>query len=290
MSTSTHSSTSSTSTSTSTSITPTILTRTASRTALTHIIDNILKKPCIKEAFTQTTVENVTDFLRLDDQTIDALTYDEQDSNNVTITHQLRRGEIGMIKSYIHYVHYRNDIGNPIGNDWLLVTSDMLGAFRTDLTQIYKFNSVDSINNRPPPVVTPPTPVINIPPSVLTKSVVDLFKHGIKRDFASFPTLKDDKQNDQRHHTLASIACAQEISDVLNPNYKPATPTEIHCSTRNRNSCTLYLKQRSKQQKGNPFYVPTEHRMTPKTLMQTSRTITLYLVVLFLVRIKLWNI
>jgi hypothetical protein len=119
MFTSTSSSTSSMSTSPST--TPTILTRTAPKTALTHIVDNILKLSCIKEAFTKATIENITDFLRLDDQTIDALTYDKQDSNNVTITHQLHRGDIGMIKSLIHSVHYRNDIENPIGNDWLLV-------------------------------------------------------------------------------------------------------------------------------------------------------------------------
>jgi hypothetical protein len=41
-----------------------------------------------------------------------------------------------MIKSFINYVYYRNDIGNPIGNDWLLATSDMLDEFRTDLTQV----------------------------------------------------------------------------------------------------------------------------------------------------------
>jgi hypothetical protein len=87
-----------------------------------------------------------------------------------------------MLKSFIHYVYYRNDLGNPNGNDWFFVTSDMLDAFRTDLIQVYKFNSVDSIHNRPPPVVTPPTPVLNIPPPVPTQSVVDLFKRVHKAD------------------------------------------------------------------------------------------------------------
>jgi hypothetical protein len=39
--------------------------------------------------------------------------------------------------------------------------------------------------------------------------------------------LKDDKHNDQWHRKLASIARAQDMSDILNHNYKPATPTEI---------------------------------------------------------------
>jgi hypothetical protein len=57
------------------------------------------------------------------------------------------------------------------------------------------------------------------------QSVVDLFQRGIKRDFASFPTVKDDNHNDQWHRTLASIALAQDMSDVLNQNYRLATPT-----------------------------------------------------------------
>jgi hypothetical protein len=170
-----------------------------------------------------------------------------------------------MIKSFIHYVNYQNDIGNTIGHDWLSLTSDMMDEFRTDLTQVYKFKSEDSIHNRPPPAVTPPTPLINIPPSVPTQSVVDLFKHGIKRDIASFPTLKDDKHNDQWHCTHNNMARAQDLSDILNPNYKPATPTEIALfAQKNRNSCMLYLKQGSKRQMGNLYYVPTEHRMMPK--------------------------
>jgi hypothetical protein len=72
----------------------------------------------------------------------------------------------------------------------------MLNEFRTDLTQVHIFNSVDSIHNKLPPVILPP-PVPVTPTSLATQSTVDLFKRGIKRDFSSFPTLKDDKQNDQ---------------------------------------------------------------------------------------------
>jgi hypothetical protein len=72
----------------------------------------------------------------------------------------------------------------------------MLDEFRTDLTQVYKLNSVDSIHNKPTPVILP-APVPVTPTSLPSQSPVDLFKSGIKRDLVSFPTLKDDKQNDQ---------------------------------------------------------------------------------------------
>jgi hypothetical protein len=135
---------------------------------------------------------------------------------------KLLRLDVGLIKSFIHYVYHRDSIGNPIGYDWLSITDDMLNEFRTDLTQV---NKIDYIYNKPAPVVLP-TP-IQIPSTSLTsQSAVDLFKHGIKRDFASFPTLKDNKQNDQWHHTFSNLARAQDLSDVLDENYIPITTAD----------------------------------------------------------------
>jgi hypothetical protein len=59
-----------------------------------------------------------------------------------------------------------------------------------------------------------------------SQSPVDLFKRGIKRDFASFPTLKDDNQNDQWHCTFSKLAWAQDLSDVLDENYSPVTTAD----------------------------------------------------------------
>jgi hypothetical protein len=53
-----------------------------------------------------------------------------------------------------------------------------------------------------------------------------LFKRGTKRDYASFPTLKDDKQNDQWHRTFSNLARAQDLKDVLDENYSPITTTD----------------------------------------------------------------
>jgi hypothetical protein len=95
----------------------------------------------------------------------------------------------------------------------------MLAEFRTDLMQIYRFNSVDTIYAH---ISTTPSP-LSAGASLSSQSPVDLFKRGIKRDFNAFPTLKDEKNNDQRHHTLTNMAQAQDLSDVLNPKYVPLT-------------------------------------------------------------------
>jgi hypothetical protein len=91
--------------------------------------------------------------------------------------------------------------------------------------QVYKFNSIDSIHNKPAPVALP-TPVPITPTFLTSQSPVDLFKRGIKRDFTSFPTLKDNKQNDQWHRTFSNLARAQDLSDVLDENYSPVTTAD----------------------------------------------------------------
>jgi hypothetical protein len=79
----------------------------------------------------------------------------------------------------------------------------MLDEFRTDITQIYKFNSVDSIYTTPELATPSPRSVATTPSSLLSQSTVDLFKRGIKRDSAPFPTLKD---KNQWHHTVTTMA------------------------------------------------------------------------------------
>jgi hypothetical protein len=51
------------------------------------------------------------------------------------------------------------------------------------------------------------------------------YQRGIKRDFNVFPTLKDEKNNDQCHCMFTNMAQAQDLSDVLNPKYVPHTTT-----------------------------------------------------------------
>jgi hypothetical protein len=64
----------------------------------------------------------------------------------------------------IQYVHHRSSIYDPIGNDWLSVTDKMLDKFRIDLTQISKFNSVDSLRTMPTPVTPSPLSAVKIVP------------------------------------------------------------------------------------------------------------------------------
>jgi hypothetical protein len=210
----------------STTTAPIVFTRAASRIALTHILDNIIVRPNTNDAFTKAGIDDTVGLLTLDDKAINGLVYSHTDSTETISTQKLQRGDAGLLKSFMHYVYHHDSIGNPIGNDWLSVTEDMLNEFRTDLTQVYKFNSADSIHNMPPPVLLPPPVRVTLTP-LPSQSPVDLCKRGIKREFASFPTFKDDKQNDQWHRTFSNLAWAQDLSDLLDESYTPVDTADI---------------------------------------------------------------
>jgi hypothetical protein len=168
--------------------TTTVSTRTASKLALKHVLDNVIQRPHISNAFKKSGYVEITDLLQLDDTTINNLEYDTM-VNNTTTTHPLQKGDMGMIRSFIHYIHHHSSIYDPIGNDWLGITNDMLDELRTDLTQIYKFKSVDSIHTTPSSNTPSPLSAATISSSLSSQSLVDLFKCGIKRDLNAFPTL-----------------------------------------------------------------------------------------------------
>ena len=38
--------------------------------------------------------------------------------------YRLKMGEIGLIKCFIHYMYYLEELGNPIADDWTYITVD----------------------------------------------------------------------------------------------------------------------------------------------------------------------
>ncbi len=66
-----------------------------------------------------------------------------------------------------------------------------------------------------------PTPA-SAPPPPKQKDLLAEFKKGIKRDASLFVVLKDLKQWDSWHCSTVAQAQAQDVSDVLDPLFKPA--------------------------------------------------------------------
>jgi hypothetical protein len=97
-------------------------TRSNAKAAFIHITDVLLDKTNITKAFKEGGIEDIPSILKLTDATVDNLTFLDPDDPNSTMAYRLNKGEKGCIKSFIHFVHYHNEINNAIGNDWTNVT------------------------------------------------------------------------------------------------------------------------------------------------------------------------
>jgi hypothetical protein len=89
------------------------LTRAASKAAFTHTMDNVLQYPSVTNALSAIGIEDTFALFTLTDAIIDNLTYPDPDPN-VKTTHCLNKGEMGILKSFIHYIFYRDESENPI--------------------------------------------------------------------------------------------------------------------------------------------------------------------------------
>ncbi len=70
-----------------------------------------------------------------------------------------------------------------------------------------------SLNKKPPTYIPKDTPL-------------EIWQRGARRDADKFPILSDDRYNADWHRSFEIQATAQDLSNVLNPNYKPPSSEE----------------------------------------------------------------
>jgi Reverse transcriptase (RNA-dependent DNA polymerase) len=194
-----------------------VITRTEAKVAFDHVLDHVLDRygsKDLKEALLKEGFVDILQVLTIDDDDIESLEYPDPD--DATKSLPIRKGDIGMLKCFKAYVNYRNMSGNPIDDaDWLSLTQAEFDSFRIDPSNLLRVASV-----------TAPLASRNTNASA-RYSMVDIFRRGIKRDPSLFPTLKDEKYNDSWHRSFETQARAQDVYNVLNPNYKPMTQEEM---------------------------------------------------------------
>ena len=211
--------------------------------ALVHIVRNVLtgippptgQPNRIEDALTLAGIDTIHDFLTMDKAMIDGLTYQEQGQDV-----KLHLGRRKIIEVFFDYVRWRNSENNPIGDEWMNVTKDLFNTFRaspeymesraaTGLIGTTRGGTVpqasSSGNAAGTTGTTNPSPRSSYTPE-------ELFRRGIKRDPNLFPILKDERFNDNWHRTFKNQARAQDLMEVLDPNYKPQTQEEKDLFTR----------------------------------------------------------
>jgi hypothetical protein len=116
---------------------PTI-THAASKAAFVHVTDVILENSNITAAFKEGGIKDIPSILKLTNVTVKSLTFPDPNPN-INEMYCLKMGEIKLIKTFIHYVYYRQEINQPINNQWLSVTQEDFDQFRCNLDYTRRF-------------------------------------------------------------------------------------------------------------------------------------------------------
>jgi hypothetical protein len=130
---------------------------------------------------------------QLDHATIDDLQATRTTVEDVVTITQVNCGDKNLVKCFLDYVIHRNTSDHPIDDHWTDITQADFDAYRVSPTYMAAWL---------PPLIIPRTGVIGattstavpLSPSAPTRSQTraELFRRGIKKDPALFPTLKDE--------------------------------------------------------------------------------------------------
>jgi hypothetical protein len=114
--------------------------REASKASFTHIMDNVLQNPNVTSSLAAIGIEDTFGLFTLTDAIVDNLTYPAPDPN-VRASHCLKKGAIGLLKFFIHYIYYHDESENPIGDIWTAITMADFDQFISNLAYTFRFGS-----------------------------------------------------------------------------------------------------------------------------------------------------
>ena len=140
-----------------------------------------------------------------------------------TVRYELPRGSKRLIKVLKSFNRWMTDADKVIYYDWLNIIPTDFDNYRIAIydadtkVPIPSRFSTSSVNN-------------NTPSSVYTntnkQSWAEQFKKSITRDKSNFTVIKNKKQFKTWHANLLATTSAQNVEDVLDPNYSPSTVEE----------------------------------------------------------------
>ena len=163
-------------------------------------MDNVLQNPNITSALNEQGIDDIFGLMSLTDDIVDNLVYPDSDPQ-VQIKHCLKMGEIGLIKSFIHYMYYLEELGNTIGDYFTNFTMDNFDKFRANLAYTRRFGSVSTLFFK-----SPPSPSSSSSSQSPDQSLLSTNKYAIKCDQSVCPTMNDEKFDDQWHQYFSSQA------------------------------------------------------------------------------------
>jgi hypothetical protein len=180
-------------------------TRNQSRAAYDHILSNVLgqdQASPLGKAIMKQQINDMYVLMALDKDIIETLRYDDNEATSIPIPLYQK----SLVLAFLHFVLFKNNALEPIGNNWTHVTQEEFDEFR--IRPAYLSQRIGQSASAVQPASPSPIPRSSKP----GPSLAELFKKGIKRDQTLFPTLKDEKFNDSWHRSFEIQAHAQGIA------------------------------------------------------------------------------
>ncbi|EEC51029.1 predicted protein [Phaeodactylum tricornutum CCAP 1055/1] len=179
-----------------------------------HLLDNVLLLPqghpiCL--SFAQQGYESADDLLCIFENELETLEFiplapaDGPETTAPIIRHFLR-----------WQASLERQKGTPLKN------SELAALNNKDFV-LYRRSALGQVSSTVAPIVTNPNAAI---PTAKTRSAVEDFKRGIKRDKTHYPVLKDDRYWDNFYRSFVVTAVSHNVEKVLDPSYLPTDPLE----------------------------------------------------------------
>jgi hypothetical protein len=204
-----------------------VLRREQSKNAFEHVLTvvfGLTQADPLVQALAADEIEDMEDLFLLHPRQIEALSIVDATTGTATPIRKLRHN---LVHVFQHYVIHRQEIGDPIGENWTNITQDQFDTYR----RCPEFIASQKGTTITPSVTGTATQVMPPPqqPRPVNRDPVNDFKKGInsKRDVSTYPTLKDENQWDNWNRSLKSLAHAHDIYHVIDGNYTPTTAEEI---------------------------------------------------------------
>jgi len=176
---------------------------------LEHVVTVILKQAKdgpIAKALAAAALEEINNVLLLNQPSRESLTYQLADGTEKT----LPIGYRNLLRALKIYADYCQAEGDPV-DDWTSITKKDFDDFRCIQVCMAATERIDTLFS------------LAMTSAPKQKDLLAEFKKGIKRDASLFVVLKDPKQWDSWHWSTLAQAQAQDVSNVLNLMFWPAT-------------------------------------------------------------------
>lgn len=194
------------------------LTRAQRKDALQYIIKTVFEYEAddsISKALKYNGIEDISALICLTNEDVNNLDFRNESGN----MEKLDKGRIGLIRCFRAFHSFKQSTVTHIGDEWNKIEPGEFEDYRISP------ECIAAVNCKPPPNQY----TIQSPTSTSKAKISDAisqFTRSIKRDPTLFPILKNQRNWDKFNRILIATAQAQDMSDVLNPDYLPTTSEE----------------------------------------------------------------